>query len=135
MFAQGEPSSYMQLPGVGSASVLTCMCTSRRPHGNRCIVRPCIRDDAHSPLRTRPRRSQAVVVPQPIVIFCSLLCAAPVPWVCYSSAHSCGQPGSRQTLYSRPEQDGNPKSPSVVCAHQGPGSELARTRQLVHSSP
>ncbi|KAJ1211058.1 hypothetical protein NDU88_006420 [Pleurodeles waltl] len=28
----------MRLPGVGSASTLTCMCTSRCPLGSRCIV-------------------------------------------------------------------------------------------------
>ncbi|KAJ1137875.1 hypothetical protein NDU88_004271 [Pleurodeles waltl] len=82
----------MRLPGVGSTSTLTCMCTCCCPLGSRCIVRPCICDDVRSPgsPRTRPRLwgavpsfviplSRTAVVPTPITIFCSLLCATPGP--------------------------------------------------------
>ncbi|KAJ1098051.1 hypothetical protein NDU88_003167 [Pleurodeles waltl] len=77
--------------------------------------------------------SRTAVVPPPSTIFCTLLCASPGPQIHSSPVRFCGQLGSRQSLYSRHEQDGNSKSPTSVCACWGPGSGPVRAHQLVLS--
>ncbi|KAJ1190799.1 hypothetical protein NDU88_000118 [Pleurodeles waltl] len=102
------------------------------------VLRKALRSQSHalslSP-RTRPRLwgivptfvvplSWTAVVPPPTTNFCPLLCASPGSLVRSSPVPFCGQPGSCQSLYSSPSQDGSSESSSSVCARQGSGEVL-----------